>query len=75
MTTNAVVHGTAFGVGVLSLCTLLLGTAIWLWRHSQHGWSAAGLAAALALLTVPPTSGSSPTARCGFTPPSPPPTS
>jgi hypothetical protein len=60
LTTNAVVHGIGVGLGVLSLCALLLVTAVWLWRHSQHGWSLAGVAAALALLTVPPTSGMQP---------------
>ena len=52
--------GIGFGLGVLSLCGLLLATATWLWRHAQRAWSVVGLAAALALLTVPPTSGMQP---------------
>lgn len=60
VTTNAVVHGIGFGLGVLSLCTLLLTTAVWLWRRSRYGWATAGAITALALLTVPPTSGVQP---------------
>lgn len=59
VTIGAVMHGVGFGLGVLSLCGLLLVLAAWLWRRRQRRWAAAALATAVALLTVPPTSGQS----------------
>ena len=56
VTVGAVMHGVGFGLGVLSLCGLLLVLSGWLWRRHQRRSAAAALTAAAALLTVPPTS-------------------
>src|SRR5829696_4528610 len=56
LSTNAVLHGVGFGLGVISWCVLLLVLAAWLRRQGQRRWAVLALVTGLALLVVPTTS-------------------